>query len=75
VKWLLRWLKRPRSERPEYERTETKGAEAVREALDNLGDAKSRWPEVNAVSQSLRELRERNHFAEQIQNIFEGGPR
>lgn len=51
------------------------GTEARQAAEQNLADARDRWPEVNRVSKSLRELRERNHFAEQLQHIFEGGRR
>lgn len=56
-------------------REETGGAEARAQAEERLAEARERWPEVNRVSKSLRDLRERNHFAEQIQHIFEGGPR
>lgn len=76
MKWLRRLLGIPGHDRPPQPTPEAhQGTEAVRQALDNLGTARARWPEVHAVTTSLRELRERNHFAEQIQHIFEGGHR
>lgn len=51
------------------------GEQARVQAERNLSQDRARWPEVRAVSSSLRDLRERNHFAENIQHIFEGGSR
>lgn len=45
---------------------------ALEEATANLEQAKARTQEVLEVAQSLRLLRERNHFAEQL-NIIMGG--
>lgn len=49
------------------------GEQARAQAERNLTQDRARWPEVRAVASSLRDLRERNHFAENIQHIFEGG--
>lgn len=48
------------------------GTEARERAEIDLAESQARWPEVNTVARSLRELRERNHFAEQIQYTFRG---
>lgn len=48
-------------------------ADAHREAAEHLKEATARWPEVRRVSKSLRDLRERNHFAAQIEMIFREG--
>lgn len=52
---------------------ECEGATAHKDAAASLAEAKANWPEVKRVSQSLRELRERNHFKEQVELIFQGG--
>lgn len=44
----------------------TKGREAREQAERDLQATRERWPEVRALSESLRELRARNHFAEQL---------
>lgn len=49
------------------------GTKARKEATAHLALAQARWPEVSRVSQSLRELRERNHFGDQVARIFQGG--
>jgi hypothetical protein len=64
VKWP--WT-RYREERDAFD-----GAEAREEATAHLAQAQARWPEVTRVAQSLRELRERNHFGEQVKLIFRG---
>lgn len=46
------------------------GAEAREEATAHLRKAQERWPEVNRVSKSLRDLRERNHFGESVIRLF-----
>lgn len=48
----------------------TGGEDARREAMEHLKETNARWPEVNAVAASLRDLRQRNHFAEQLQYIL-----
>lgn len=58
---------------PWTRRVESQGTDAHKAAIENLASAHARDPEVKRVSQSLRELRERNHFASQIELIFEGG--
>lgn len=57
------WRRKPRP---------TEGEEARKEATRNLAAADARWPEVLRVSRSLRDYRERNHIAEQLQNLFRG---
>ena len=47
--------------------------QAKRDAADGLREAHERWPEVRRVSSSLRELRERNHFAEAFEQAFKKG--
>lgn len=47
--------------------------QAILDATKSLRDVRSRDPEVHAVSRTLREIRERNHFAEQLQIIMKGG--
>lgn len=41
-------------------------------ALLNLAHAESRGPEVTRLARSLKELRERNHFAAQIERLIQG---
>ena len=61
---------------PWRHREETgEGAVAHKEATAHLAQAHARWPEVTRVSQSLRELRERNHLATQVKLIFQGSER
>ncbi len=57
----------------EEERDSFDGEKAKHEATLHLAQANAQWPEVKRVSGSLRELRERNHFGEQISLIFSGG--
>jgi hypothetical protein len=42
------------------------GAEARRRAEKHLAEVQAQWPEVNRVAASLRELRRRNGFGEQL---------
>lgn len=48
------------------------GHKAHIEAAKSLRETEAMWPEVTRVSKSLRELRERNHFAESVTMIFRG---
>lgn len=48
---------------------------ARQRAQDDLTTARKRWPEVNRVTDSLREIREQNHFAASIAHIIGGGTR
>lgn len=48
------------------------GAEAKERSLDALAVTSDKWSEVRAVSGSLRELRQRNQFAEQIALSMKG---
>lgn len=47
--------------------------QAVLDATKSLREARERDPEVHAVAITLRAIRERNHFAEQLRTIMEGG--
>jgi hypothetical protein len=44
--------------------------DALKDAENGLREVQKRNPEVQRVSRSLRELRERNHFAENLQAII-----
>lgn len=57
------------------DRSASEGEKARAKAAGELAEARARWPEVNRVAQSLRDLRERNHFSEQIELIFRDGYR
>ena len=50
----------------------TGGAAAHRRAEAGLARQRAQQSEVSRVAESLRELRERNHFAAQIRLIFQG---
>lgn len=50
----------------------TEAAAAKQDAAASLDEARGRWTAVRQVAGSLRELRERNHFAEQIERIMRG---
>lgn len=43
---------------------------ALRDAQKNLRKVEKRGSEVTSVANALRELRERNHFAEQMEEII-----
>lgn len=45
---------------------------AVLDSLESLKQVQAREPEVRAVSKTLKDIRERNHFAEQLQAIMGG---
>ena len=45
-------------------------SKALEEANENIAKAQARNPEVYELAGSLRRLRERNHFAEQIYLIM-----
>jgi len=44
--------------------------EALEDARKNLRRVKKRGEEVTKLSESLREIREQNHFAEQMEEII-----
>lgn len=44
----------------------TGGKDALRAATANLAEARAQSPAVREVADSLRDLRERNHFAETL---------
>lgn len=48
------------------------GAQARKRTEESVGEADARWPEVSRVAASMRELRRRNRFAEQIRMAMEG---
>lgn len=45
---------------------------ALAEAHENLKRTQARSPDVTAVTKALQELREKNHFAEQLQIVMGG---
>jgi hypothetical protein len=47
--------------------------QAILDANKSLERVQARDPEVHAVSRALKTIRERNHFAEQLRTIMEGG--
>lgn len=47
---------------------------AVKESLENLKVTVERTAAVEEITEALRSLRERNHFAEKLESIM-GGPR
>lgn len=46
--------------------------QAILNATQTLRRVQEREPEVRAMSKALKDIRERNHFAEQLQVIMEG---
>ena len=48
------------------------GHHARKAAEQHLVEAQEQWPEVNRVAESLRDLRRRNGFGEQLTYIFQG---
>lgn len=60
----MRWLKR------RQRRTPQGGQRAHHAAEMNLQAQLAQWPDVIEVAASLREQRERNHFAEKIDHVF-----
>lgn len=46
--------------------------QAILDATSTLRRTQERGPEVSRVSNALRDIRKRNHFAEQLQTIMEG---
>jgi len=53
----------------------TEAKKALSDAQDSLARVQSRDSEVKHISRELRLLRERNHFTEQVADIFTGGQR
>lgn len=51
-----------------------KSVEALKDSKRGLRKTELRTAEVEKISKALRVLRERNHFAEQLESIM-GGPR
>ena len=51
---------------------DTESTKALAEAQESLERVRARTPEVLVVAHSLRNIRERNHFAETFKNILEG---
>lgn len=71
---MIRWIKlrcRKRRGRP------TPGQRAAQRAVERAKaarlEAEERRPEVDEATSKLRELRNRNHFAEMFQSAIEGG--
>ena len=51
----------------------SEAALAVADSLVQLAKVKNREPEVLAISTASRDFRKKNHFAEDLQLLFEGG--
>ena len=47
--------------------------QAILDAAESLREVKSRDAEVHQISGALKTIRERNHFAENLRMIMEGG--
>lgn len=58
----MSWLRRKSEAREELQRAE-----------QELAETRANTPRVQALAESLRELRERNHFGESIAHTFRGG--
>lgn len=58
------WFRRRRSD------TTEKAEEALASARKNLREIKDRATEVTTIVESLKDLRERNHFAENLEEII-----
>lgn len=71
MKWTP-WRRRPQTP-PTSAPAHTGGAAAHRRAEVGLAHQRAQQPEVARVARSLRELRERNHFAETIAATFREG--
>jgi hypothetical protein len=54
-------------------RSNEESRKAILESTQKLREVRERDPEVHAVAQTLKSIRERNHFAEQLRIIMEGG--
>ena len=62
MKWWP-WSRKPTSDG---------GSAARRQAEERLEEVRAQWPEVHRVSGSLRDLRRRNGFSEQLTYILRG---
>lgn len=69
----MSWFRRRPPSPPRASDTHTGGEAAHRHARLGLIQQQAQQPEVDRVAESLRELRQRNHFAAQIRLIFQGG--
>jgi hypothetical protein len=55
---------------PWRSKTSRESEKALKEATKSLEEAEERGQEVTAVAEALRAIRERNHFAEQLEAII-----
>lgn len=69
----LPWKREPSRPPAADESGLAQAAAAQRDALAGLQQARHRSPEVRAVVDRLRELRESNHFAERVQQALRDG--
>lgn len=71
----MRWRRRrPQPEpSPEAARRLDEARAAREGSEERLEQVRERWPEVTEVADSLRRLRERNHFAELVARAMGGG--
>lgn len=59
-----------RRRRKKMEMLDLPSVEAIHQATEKLAQVQARDAEVKEVSQGLRVLREKNHFAEQLEVIM-----
>jgi hypothetical protein len=59
-----RWLGRKKPD------TNSEADKALRDAEKKLDEIKNRGREVTALAEALKEIREKNHFAEQLEAVF-----
>lgn len=74
MKWTRRFFGESSESRDEDKDDMVGRKEEARRVLasaqEGLAQAQQRQPEVSRVARSLREMRQRNHFAESIQKTF-----
>jgi hypothetical protein len=57
---------------PRKRKKETESRVALATSIENLERTKDRATDVTEITEALKQLRERNHFAEQLQSIMRG---
>lgn len=63
------WPFRRRDEKQKLKQSQ----QAILDATQSLREVTERNDEIHQISGALRSIRERNHFAEQLQVILKGG--
>lgn len=74
MKWKLKLFRsdapREKGMREELAAQRNEALQALQASREALEQARGRQPEVSRLSRSLREIRQKNHFAEMIQQTF-----